>query len=841
VSELGPVVICASPDRRNAVAAAGGPLNGIDFLELLSPASPGAPPLLNLHFIFDVSAAGLGKDNFAIVGGERITTINVTGVALHAGDVTALDLTIDAEGDFSGYVLVLQRPNQPGQVPDGFDPQLRSVPFRFHLDCAIRFDCKREIVCPPAPSLPPTIDYLAKDYASFRQLILDRMALLAPAWNERNPADAGIALVELIAYAADRLSYRQDAAATEAYLATARLRSSVRRHVRLVDYEMHDGANARAWVRIEVRAPVIGTSSAPAIPAGTRFVTTLPAAPVLLPASAEVFRAISQTGAQIFEAMGPVVSLFDGHNQMPFYNWSATECCLPAGATRGTLRGQHPDLRPGDVLVLAEVRGPNTGNREDADPRRRHPVRLTAVTLGADPLDGTQLTNIDWHQEDALPFPLCIVHSTGSDERRVTVTEVSAALGNIVLVDHGRTAGPPLETLPQQFGTVTEGMRFRPTLPQPYLTFAGQNPIDQSDGTLTGSCAAAGAIDPKAALPRALRVTSTLEIPSAFGGPPEIQVQNWTAVGSLFDPAIADSPHAFVVEVENDGTAFLRFGDGVDGAVPDPAANFAATAYRIGDMSLGNVGAETITHAMIGQHAINRVSNPLAAAGGLAPESMASARTNAPYAFRTQERAVTLADYAHVAMQTPGASVLRAVATGRFTRSWRTILITVELSGGRRLDSPIATGPSARQRLEAQLDLYRMAGVDVEFEDARRIPLELTMHVCVDPWYRRDEVAQSLLQRFSDQILPDGTRGVFYPDNFTIGDPVYLAPLYAAAQSVAGVASVEITEFRRADHAGDDGIARGYLTPGRTEAFTLQNSPDFPEQGTFTLTVEGGR
>ena len=45
-----------------------------------------------------------------------------------------------------------------------------------------------------------------------------------------------MALVELLAYAADNLSYRQDAIANEAYLATARQRVSVRRHARLVDY-----------------------------------------------------------------------------------------------------------------------------------------------------------------------------------------------------------------------------------------------------------------------------------------------------------------------------------------------------------------------------------------------------------------------------------------------------------------------------------------------------------------------------------------------------------------------------------------------------------------------------
>ena len=66
-------------------------------------------------------------------------------------------------------------------------------------------------------------------------------------------------LVELLAYSADQLSYYQDAVATEAYLGTARRRASVRRHARLVDYAMHDGANARAWV-------VVGPAPAAIVP-----------------------------------------------------------------------------------------------------------------------------------------------------------------------------------------------------------------------------------------------------------------------------------------------------------------------------------------------------------------------------------------------------------------------------------------------------------------------------------------------------------------------------------------------------------------------------------------------
>src|SRR4029077_19199669 len=56
---------------------------------------------------------------------------------------------------------------------------------------------------------------------------------------------------ELLAYVGDHLSYYQDAVATESYLGTARRRISLRRHARLVDYVLHEGCNARAFVCID--------------------------------------------------------------------------------------------------------------------------------------------------------------------------------------------------------------------------------------------------------------------------------------------------------------------------------------------------------------------------------------------------------------------------------------------------------------------------------------------------------------------------------------------------------------------------------------------------------------
>ena len=102
------------------------------------------------------------------------------------------------------------------------------------------------------------IDYLARDYNSFRQALLDLIPKKIPEWTDRSEADFGIALIELFAYMADILSYYQDRIANEAFLTTAQERRSVLNHLRLIGYEMASAGAATAQLSLIVGNNVTG-------------------------------------------------------------------------------------------------------------------------------------------------------------------------------------------------------------------------------------------------------------------------------------------------------------------------------------------------------------------------------------------------------------------------------------------------------------------------------------------------------------------------------------------------------------------------------------------------------
>jgi Baseplate J-like protein len=811
---------CPDDARRDLVH--GSALNGIDFLEVLA-----SQRTLLVHCFKPLpapsSANALTPDHVVIEGGVRVRDIGaewalradaVTQPRVRADEWPAIDGLADktrvlvvrttSSGDFSAYTLRLVASQaERDEPPPGFDPLLAAAGFSFKVDCPSPFDCAVPVECEEPEWPAPQIDYLAKDYASFRRLIFDRLSVLVPDWQDRSPADAMVALVELLAYSADSLSYFQDAAATEAYLGTARRRASVRRHARLVDYAMHDGGSARAWVVLEVCAG----ADRETLPQGTTVLTGEVGASADI-APRDVPQALSG-GAVAFETVH-ALELRESRNEIELYTWGDDTCCLPRGATRATLAGTQATLalRKGDVLLLEEVRDPKSGEEADADLAHRHAVRLSAAPRPrVDDLTQppTELLEVQWYADDALPFAARL--TTDEGER------ACVARGNVVLADHGATIVDPETGEPEYelLGEPVAGRRFRPSLKRTGVTQA--QPY-REEKARAEAAAAAMRVDPRRALPAV----------AVLDG----EGERWEPKCELLN---SDRfANDFVVELEHDGRALLRFGDGTVGREPTPEVKVHAS-YRVGSGRVGNVGAEALTR-VASELDVTRVRNPLPAVGGTDPEPADLVRLYAPQSFRTQKRAVTAADYATFAERHP--EVQKAGATRRWTGSWYTMFVTVDRLGGREIDDPF------EDELRAFLDPFRLAGYDLEIDAPHFVPLDLAMTVCVADGYVRSTVKAALLETFGAGTLSGGRRGFFHPDNFTFGEPVYLSRIVAAAMGVPGVEWVEVTRFHRFGAKPGSEFADGEIAFGRLEIARLDNDPNRPENGRIEVDVKGG-
>jgi hypothetical protein len=900
---------CQNEERRDAVRRMNG-WNGLDYVEVSADQR-------SLHAYF------LGKlpeelqqnrpelvDFLRVEGGERVTDIRITDVDPVIEDDPEkddfLDIRLDKYGDFSTYTLHLIG-------VENVDPNYESVDFSFKVDCPQDLDCLAECKCDAEPLDEPEINYLARDYASFRQLILDRLALLVPDCDERHAPDTGIALVELLAYSADYLSYYQESVATEAYLATARQRISVRRHARLVDYFLHEGCNARAWVAVSVSQDLSLN------PTDTFFITGMNDAlvPKQTVLSEEDLVELPSRQYEVFEPLvaDPLspIKLYRAHNEIRFYTWGNTECCLELGSTSATLQDDwttpsaptpvdepsdddttddepprddppgddqpdgddltsvvdepdddadddddhtEPDspspaagddvqapvraltsLAPGDVLIFEEVLGPVTGLAADADPTRRHAVRLTRVTPREDPVGAGNdappipLVDIEWAEEDALPFTLCI-SAIGAAPTCTYLENITVARGNVVLTDHGaRQDSEDLGEVPtreseadcecaEQPGDVRLIPRkICPRLDKVPLTFAMPLPVDNP-----------GAIVPAARLlQQDVRACA-----------PQVWLMSepaapWQPRNDLLASG-PDDKH-YVVEIDNEGLANLRFGNGELGCRPPAKMHFRAS-YRVGNGASGNVGSEAISRLVLRDSSLSGASisvrNPLSAAGGTDAERIADAKLAAPHAFRQYlERAIIADDYARIAERNH--DVQRAAAALAWTGSWYEADVAIDPLGQEH-----AT-PDLLEEITDDLERVRRMGHDLHLLPAEYVPIDLMLEVCVGANYQRAHVKAELLDVFSNRRLSGGRRGFFHVDELSFGEGVFLSQIVAAAQAVTGVVSVRVVRLQRLYEAPNREIANGVLPLAPNEIARLDNDPNYPEHGKLEIAVRGGR
>jgi hypothetical protein len=779
-------------------------LNGIDFVEVLHYDEK----TLRVHFLNTVAMQGT-VSKVSITGGETIPTVEPAPINaadwLHdAEGRPMLTLHVAAPGDFSFYTLNLE-----SKVLDPFFANKR---FSFKALCDSDLDCEApQSPCPLLPRDPPPIDYLAKDFLSFRKALSDFSSLRYPEWQERAEADFGMMFLEALSSLADDLSYTQDRIAAEGTLDTATQRRSMVRHARLVDYEPAPATSSRALLQFNVLTGPL--------PSG-----------LLVSALAPDGTAIEfETGTGLIDPATGILNraTFDVNKAwnrgiQPYY-WDDSQSCLAIGSTEMWVAGHAFLFYPGQKLLL------DTTALTPADPPVREVVELVSATEETDSLYLQEVTHIVWRRQDALKF-----------EHDLTRTVLA---GNLVPATQGRkqTDVFGIDPVPSSSRGITLA-----------LARQGCNSVPDSEALqylhpLTGSplvWLAQEALD-SSPLPEIVLV----EQPALSTTPPvEWRWRRSLLKADAFESAFTVDPTRFRPiaryadgaaswDYDGDDAETVRFGDGIFGLIPEAGSIFRVT-YRTGRGAAGNVAADSITKIDPAAASLfvdtDPVTNPFPACGGADRETDEQIRRLAPQAFLAQQfRAVRPEDYQTAAKRLPWVS--QAGTVFRWTGSWHTVYTTVDPSGTEQI--------SIDEHLELinLLNRYRIAGYECYTPFPQFVSLDLIVSVCASPDAFREEVEAAVLQVLGTGSFPDQSLRFFHPDRFTFGTPLERSALEAKIQDAYGVAGVVSIEYRRRGVTAEFVDMPDTLEVAPRQILRVDNQPNRPENGSLKVLVGGGK
>jgi len=775
-------------------------INGIDFVVV----DPGNSSILTVHFLNSVALSG-AKVTASITGGDSVPNVPVDTIkpadwGSDAEGRPLLTLRALIAGDYSEYTLTL---SIPAADPQLIDIVFSSSQFSFKANCPSDFDCASPpLACPPDDTLVPPIDYLAKDFLSFRGALLEFSSLRYPEWVERSEADFGMMFAEVLAASADDLSYLQDRVAGEAMLETATQRRSLVSLARLVDYEPRPATSGTTWLQLTVSA---AGSAAP----GIQVAASAPDGGFIP----------FETGEGLAETISVAVDKVWNHGILPYW-FDDDERCLSAGATEMWVAGHGFGFTDGQpILIQTDLPG-------DSQRRLVHLVAVAGVVgfEAADPLFGNApVTRIRWQESDAL-------------DRSIDLTRTTLG-GNLVRATQGArvTETFAIGTAPSSAPDATVAIARRgPNGDESSPNWVHRYPLERNPLAWLAGAKAEDAPLPELALaqtlptPRVWSFTADLLKADATDLTITVDPVAWRAVG------FSDTGEPTHYDVDGDKGSTVRFGDDVFGAAPAEEDLFTLT-YRVGAGAAGNVAEDTITRldpASVGL--VTAARNPFAVTDGADAETRDQIVRRAPYAFRARQfRAVRPEDYE---MHAETLSWVQKAGTSfRWTGSWLTVFTAVDPKGAERV------GLARELELVELLNRRRLAGYESFAPAPQYLSLDLRVEICALPGWLDGDVEAGVLAQLGSANRAGDASGFFFADRFTFGSPLYRSRLEAAIQEVPGVLGVRSIFYRqRGSFSGFVDLPEA-VTPSTRQILRVDNDPSWPERGTIRVTVEGGR
>lgn len=271
---------------------------------------------------------------------------------------------------------------------------------------------------------------------------------------------------------------------------------------------------------------------------------------------------------------------------------------------------------------------------------------------------------------------------------------------------------------------------------------------------------------------------------------------------------VSSTTRAMVIFVDDEHKARIRFGNGINGAIPQGQIS---VTYKIGGGVAGEVTAgavwtiESTIVDELAQTANLTFSNPASSQSGVDPMSVAEARVRGPQSLRTRERQVNEDDFEYVAtsvagiarafMATSEISSIIAEDTGRL----ELVAFGAQLASG-RFEPAVpseAKLQTVRQEVTKYSDKPPVMGFTVDVVAAELWTVNVSVRIHKTSNTTQADVAAAIRTELSDFFavaLSDGTPNILVDFGAKLlgadGIPDFLIPWSAVFDAVLGAEGV---------------------------------------------------
>lgn len=297
----------------------------------------------------------------------------------------------------------------------------------------------------------------------------------------------------------------------------------------------------------------------------------------------------------------------------------------------------------------------------------------------------------------------------------------------------------------------------------------------------------------------------------------------WTKVQHLVDYGPSDT--VYTVFLNEDDSVTINFGDGVSGAIPTAYSEIRAQ-YTVGGGTIGNVSADTVNTfyyvAGLSEVQLNALqgsvtlTNQATAIGGSDPESNDQIRIAAPASIRSGNRAVSLKDFADIALSVSGVGKANATAevwtsVTVYIAPSRTALDTDAAPGLDDLGNPSAEYIRLKSDVEASLSDRLLIGTTATVQPPTYVDTVVNLQYAVLDQYTSAEVEANIKTAL---LTGFGYLGVNFQDT------IYPQDIEFVIQQAPGVKTTKVIALHEQGGSGLTTLVGG---PGNIFRFTEAN------------------